>query len=325
MAVAPFFEISSLGFSTLYFGLVLVVALNRSKILDIIGKYLTPLIGILLVSIILVGLFIDGSGAGLNTLANPVAYGFVEGYQTFDAIGGVVVGGVIVLSLTLHQSVPYNETRKIVARAGLLAGLALLVLYIGLIALGSHFGGAAIETRSELLSFLSVQTLGSFGATALALLVGLACFTTAVGIVVGMADFISELWGNSKKAFVIGIWIGCLVGVLVGQFSVAIIIKAAIPALLIIYPITIVLILLNALPNRYHTPYFFRIGALAALVFSLPDFIRTFTSISWIETIRAHMPLSQDNLSWLFPTCCVLLIVGFYVKWNNFNQGWEPN
>ncbi|WP_338039188.1 branched-chain amino acid transport system II carrier protein [Maribacter litopenaei] len=53
MAIAPFFDSSPLLTSILYFMLVFVFVMNRSKILDVVGKLLTP--AILLILIALVG------------------------------------------------------------------------------------------------------------------------------------------------------------------------------------------------------------------------------------------------------------------------------
>ncbi len=92
---------------------------------------------------------------------------------------------------------------------------------------------------------VSLQTLGNIGNAFLSVLVTLACFTTAVGIVTGTADFVKGLSNNSNKAYVITAIVGCLIGVGVGQFDVHYIINVALPALMFIYPITIVLIILN--------------------------------------------------------------------------------
>ena len=48
MAIEPYFEMSSLTLSAIYFALVLLFALNRTRILNIIGKFLTPLIILIL-------------------------------------------------------------------------------------------------------------------------------------------------------------------------------------------------------------------------------------------------------------------------------------
>lgn len=321
MSVAPYFEFSSLLFSLLYFGGVLVFALNRSKILDVIGKYLTPLIVLLLLCIIVLGFFLENPDPVIRSITNPMAFGFVEGYQTFDAIGGVVVGGVVLVTLALNKNLNYQDRKKIIAQSGIIAGLGLILIYIGLIILGSHQTGVSFETRTELLTTLSRSTLGGYGTMALAILVALACFTTAVGIVVGMADFVSELFGNSRKAFVVATVGACLIGVLIGQFSVPIIISLAVPALLFIYPITIVLVLINALPNRYHQKRFYRIGVTAAVVFSLPEFVYSMAPHPSVERIRNWLPLGEYNLGWLLPTLLLLLLLGILMKNSNFNRG----
>ena len=78
----------------------------------------------------------------------------------------------------------------------------------------------------------------------------MACFTTAVGIVTGTSDYVTGIFKNSQKAYVITAFISCVLGVVIGHFEVSFIIKAAIPALMFIYPITIVLILLNVVSSK---------------------------------------------------------------------------
>jgi LIVCS family branched-chain amino acid:cation transporter len=109
MAVQPYFEISSFTISLVYFSLVLVFVLNRSKILNLLGKYLTPLIILILLSIICIGVFSDLAPIQASIFDNSFTEGILEGYQTFDAIGGVVVGGVIVISLALRGTYSYKE------------------------------------------------------------------------------------------------------------------------------------------------------------------------------------------------------------------------
>ncbi len=65
--------------------------------------------------------------------------GILEGYQTFDAIGGIVVGGFIVISISLKSKFNYQEKKAIISKAGLMAGIGLLIIYGGLIALGAHY------------------------------------------------------------------------------------------------------------------------------------------------------------------------------------------
>jgi LIVCS family branched-chain amino acid:cation transporter len=310
IAVQPYFEVSSLWSSTVYFILVLIFVLNRQKILDLIGKYLTPLIIFLLFIIIILGLFDEVEFIRASVFNNSFTEGILEGYQTFDAIGGVVVGGVIVISLTIRKEFDFMEKRGIIVKAGIISGLGLLIIYGGLIALGAHFSGSFnIDNRTELLQTLSINTLGSMGAAFLSVLVSLACFTTAVGILAGTADFFKGLANNSDWAFRITAVIGCFLGVLVGQFDIHYIIDVALPVLMFIYPITIVLILLNAIPEKWASNMVFRAVVITAFIFSIPDFLSFFINEEYLNTIREVIPFSKNNMGWVIPSILIFILV----------------
>ena len=313
MAIEPYFDMSALTLSILYFALVLVFVLNRNRILSIIGKYLTPLIIIILLLVILFGLFGEVSPLRDTIFDNSFTEGILEGYQTFDAIGGVVVGGVIVISIELGGSYNFDEKRKIISRSGLLAGLGLFIIYAGLIALGAWQSGTEeVNNRTELLNLLSTKTLGNIGTSFLAILVALACFTTAVGIITGTADFVKGLFKGSKPAYVITAVVGCIVGVLVGQNTVGYIIDIAIPALMFIYPITIVLIALSVLPNSITSKLVYRATVVAAIIFSIPDFMATLNleivSAEVLDKIRALIPFAKVHMGWILPSVIVFVL-----------------
>ncbi|RDK88215.1 branched-chain amino acid transport system II carrier protein [Marinirhabdus gelatinilytica] len=310
MAIQPYFEISSLWLSSVYFVVVLVFALNRTKILSLIGKFLTPLIIAILLCIIGIGLFAETEPMRNAVFENSFTGGILEGYQTFDAIGGVVVGAVIVISLALQGKFNYGEKKKMIARSGLLAGIGLFVIYGGLIVLGATYSDSLqIENRTELLTLLSTNTLGSIGTAFLAVLVALACFTTAVGIVTGTADFVKKLAGNSQRAYTITAVVGCIIGVAVGQFDVHYIIDIALPALMFIYPITIVLILLNVLPERFASKQVFRSVVITTIIFSIPDFLQFFVAEGSLDGIKNYIPLSAESMGWVLPA--LVAFVGF--------------
>lgn len=313
MAVQPYFELSSLWLSTIYFALVLVFVLNRTKIISLIGKFLTPLIIVLLVCIIGIGLFAETEIVRPSLFENGLSAGILEGYQTFDAIGGVVVGGVIVISLALQGKYNYEEKKKMIAKSGLLAGIGLFVIYGGLIALGAYYSTTLkIENRTELLQLLSTSTLGNIGTAFLAVLVALACFTTAVGIITGTSDFVKGLFKNSQTAYILTAVLGCILGVAMGQFNVGYIIDVALPALLFIYPITIVLILLNTLPERYASPLVFKVVVLVTFLFSIPDFLTLFVTEGALDGVKAYILLSNYSLGWVVPALGAFIGVNIF-------------
>ncbi len=308
MAVQPFVSDNYLLTSTIFFALVLVFALNRSKVLDIIGKFLSPLIGIILLLVIVLGV-VHFDAMVPQELEKPFVKGLVEGYQTFDTIGAVVVGGVVIISLNLKGITSFQEKKKLISQAGLIAGSGLLLIYVGLIYLGAHFESSPTVTRTALLSNIFIATLGNIGNAFLSVLVALACFTTAVGIITGAADFMKGLLGDSTQVYTLTVVMGCLLGVFMGQFDVHYIVDVAVPALMFIYPITIVLILLNLLPTSWASAKVFKAAVVSTMLFSVPDFLSTVGFTNEMAAVKDYIPLGHYSMGWLLPTFLVVLLV----------------
>ncbi len=316
MAIAPFLGTSSLLTSTIYFALVFVFVMNRSRILNVIGKFLTPFIIIILLAVIFIGMTTTPEVINPSTFKTPFVSGLLEGYQTFDAIGAVVIGGVLVISMNFKKGTSFEIKKEIITKAGIVAGIGLLIIYTGLIYNGVLFSNTFGEeaTRTEILSSLSTQTLGNIGTTFLSVLVALACFTTGVGIITGTADYFKGLFNNSQKAYTITAIIGCFLGILIGQFDVHYIIVIALPALMFIYPITIVLILLNVLPEKFASPTIFKSVVGVTFLFSIPDFLKFMINPESLTGIQSYIPFSEHSLGWVLPALFIFIFVNVFKK-----------
>ncbi|MEP2237957.1 MAG: branched-chain amino acid transport system II carrier protein [Maribacter sp.] len=319
IAVQPYWDISSWFTSSIYFALVLLFALNRSKILNILGKILTPAIILILLLVIGITVFSFPFEFGSTIIESPFTNGILEGYQTFDAIGAVVVGGVIIISINLkYVDASYEDKKILIRNAAWFAGLALFLIYMGLILSGSlvHSIFDADTTRTEILSGLAIQSLGNIGNLFLSILVGLACFTTAVGIVTGTADFVASRFNNLKSVYTATAIIGSILGVLVGQFNVGYIIAVAIPSLMFIYPITIILILLNVVPDKYASPLVFKTVTIATILFSIPDFLGSINALAPAADTFSWIPLQQYSLGWVLPALAVFIVTNLIKNTN---------
>ncbi|MFY0602447.1 MAG: branched-chain amino acid transport system II carrier protein [Flavobacteriaceae bacterium] len=314
MAIQPFFEIDSWVTSSIYFILTFIFVINRSKIVSLIGKFLTPIIGLILLAIIFLAVFSSPEAMSLNNYKVPFVSGVLEGYQTFDAIGGVVVGAVIIISLNLRGHHSYEAKKELITKSGFIAGGGLLLIYGGLILSGALFSTTFAEnaTRTEVLSSLSTQTLGKIGTSFLSVLVALACFTTGVGIVTGAADYVKGVFNNSKKAYIITAFLSCVLGVVIGRYDVHYIIEVAFPALMFIYPITIVLIVLNVISKKYSSPMVFKGVVLFTFIFSIPDFLGALKLGAFLEPISQWIPWSSENLGWVLPAVIVFFALNLY-------------
>ncbi len=312
MAIEPFFDTSSLLTSSIYFAVAFVFIMNRGNILSILGKFLTPLIVIILLVIIGIGVFNAPEVMNPSVLETaPLVAGLLEGYQTYDALGGILIGGVVIISLNLEGSTTFEERKSIIIKSGLVAAAGLLIIYAGMIAVGALHNSEfdASITRSELLAGLSIRTLGNVGNVFLSVLISLACFTTAVAVIVGVADFFKGLFKDSQMVYTIAAFVSCLLGVLIGQFDVHYIIVVALPVLMFIYPLTIVLILLNIIPEKYATKLVFRGVVLVAFIFSIPDFLGFLIEAEWLTNIKNAIPLANENLGWVLPAFFTFILL----------------
>jgi LIVCS family branched-chain amino acid:cation transporter len=315
MAIQPLWDSPAWMTSVLYFVLVYIFVINRSKILDLVGKLLTPGILIILLFIFVIATFSFDFNFTSHTLDHPFSHGILEGYQTFDAIGAVVVGAVIIISINIkNKEASFESKKSLIRKAGFLAGLGLFLVYAGLIFTGAVFGDSFDPSisRTALLSGISLQTLGNTAHLFLSLLVSLACFTTAVGIVTGTSDFIRGQFNDSVLAYRITAIIGCVLGVLMGQLNVDYIIAVALPALMLIYPITIVLIILNVVPEKLASPKVFRWVVVTTVIFSVPDFLGSVGLGSTIGPYIEWLPLTNYQLGWAIPALVVFVVSNLF-------------
>jgi LIVCS family branched-chain amino acid:cation transporter len=120
------------------------------------------------------------------------------------------------------------------------------------------------------------------------------------------------MFKGSQKAYVVTAFMSCVLGVLIGHFEVSFIIKAAIPSLMFIYPITIVLISLNVVPKRLASSNVFKGVVITTLVFSIPDFLVTLNLEFLLDSIIEWIPFSSQSLGWVLPAFIVFVLLNIY-------------
>ena len=312
MAIAPFFNSSALLTSIVYFSLAFIFVMNRNKVLSILGKYLTPIIVLIVLAIIIVGILSPAIEMNPSSFELPIISGLLEGYQTYDAMAGMIMGGVVIASINNSKhTMSFKEKKIMIAKSGLIAISGLFIIYAGLILVGALYNSQFDSgvSRTDLLSGLANKTLGNIGSTFLSVLVALACFTTAVAIIVSIADFFKVYFKESQKAYLITAIVCCLVGIGMGQMNVKYIIDIALPALMFIYPLCIVLILLNVIPERLASKEVFRGVVLTAFVFSIPDFLSFLIPKQNLQGIIDVIPLAKHNLGWVLPALMIFILL----------------
>lgn len=309
MALAPMVPgVSPILFSVLFFLLIFLLCMRESAVVDIVGKILTPALLIGLVVLIVKGVISPIGPIPDQVLVDNVPRTGIEaGYQTMDALAAVVFGIIILKSA---QEKGYSDTKsqyRIVAGAGIVAGIGLLVVYLGLTYLGvttSHMFDLSVP-RTTLVVSIVQMLMGKSGIILFSIVVALACITTAIALVSSAAAFFSDLFGNRISYQMMAALI-CIFSAVVSNFGLDQIVAIAAPILDVVFPPTLVLIFLAFFHRWIPSNWVYRLAALGALAFSLLTVISNYGKIP-MEILK-QLPLSSFGFGWLLPAVvCGLL------------------
>ena len=290
--------------SVLFFGLTLILVIKESKITDIIGKFLTPIILIILAVIAFLGITGDIGTAVDKNLTDVFSKGFVSGYQTMDALASVIFGVVIVKGLEGKGITDEREQRYFLSGSGLIAAIGLGLIYFSLMYLGSKVSGVKTFSTTSAALYLAEVTLGSAGKIAFGICVATACLTTSVGLVAIASDWFARFTPVSYKAWAIII---CLFSGVMAIGGVDFIIKLSVPVLCVLYPVTIILILLNIFGVNHVLVY--RIATYTTLVvIILEEVVSKIFHVAPVTNLLAKIPLASSGFVWVLP-CIIGMVI----------------
>lgn len=316
MGISPIFPAASVYLvSAVFFGLTMYFVLKPSKLIDNIGKVLTPLLLVMIFLIIGKGVL---SPVGIPASAfdgSALSKGFTDGYQTMDALGSMVIGVVVLNGLKAKGYTDVKEQVKITIKSGLVAALGLALVYGGLIYLGATSNGTypADIAMAKLLIDITDSLFGSFGKVALGIVVSLACLTTAIGFMATIGDFFNKLT-NGKLSYNAVVIFTCAFSAVFACIGVDSIVAIAVPLLMLVYPIAIVLILMASVDEI--VPKGAYIGAVfGASLISINDCLSSLDiSIGMLSSFASIMPLSSMGFGWILPSLVFGLLSTLLIK-----------
>lgn len=254
MAVAPYLPVgASTGlwmavYSLLFFLVALWLCLNPGKLVDRIGRVLTPTLLTLLTLLFVCFLFrgqVQVAPAQESYGSAPLLKGFSEGYNTMDTIAALNFGLVISTTLGTFGLTEKKDRMRYTVLAGVLAGSILALVYVMLSYMGMCSSGVydIQENGAWTLRCIVYQVFGAPGAVLLAAIFTLACLTTCVGLINSISQYFSTLFRQiSYKKWV---YIITFFSFLVCNLGLSMILSISIPVLNAVYPVAIVLILLG--------------------------------------------------------------------------------
>jgi len=291
-------------FTLVFFGVAYWLAMTPSKLVERLGKVLTPIILTLLMVLFLGSLFVSNNGYGNpvgNYATNPLSTGFLDGYFTMDTLAALNFGIVIALAVKGLGVTDGKDAARTSIKAGLVAGALLTTVYAMLAHLGAVSGGLFGQTENEAVTLVNVVTYlyGDFGVMLLITLFTLACLTTSVGLITSTSQYFATL--TTKVEYKFFARVVTLTSLFLANLGLSTILKVSVPVLFAVYPVAIVLILLALFyksTEKNNLVYQVTVSA-TALVSCLDALEKAGVEVPMISTLLHKLPLYSMSLGWV--------------------------
>lgn len=309
-------------FSLLFFGAVLFFSLRPGELLTWIGKVLNPLFLCFLAVLVVRALL---SPLGAVSAAAPVgayetdafAAGFLEGYNTMDALAGLAFGIIVVDAIRRLGVTEPGQVAKSTVGAGVFSALLMGLIYVLVAVMAAQSRGLfePAANGGEALAQVAQHYFGSAGALILAATVTVACLKTAVGLVTSCGETFVQMFprGPRYPVWAVGF---CLFSFAIANLGLDAILAWTAPVLMFLYPLSIVLILLTLFGGLFgndRTVLAWTMGftvpaAVLDLVCALPKGSAAARLLAPVAGLSRWLPLADKGFGWLVPALVGLLV-----------------
>lgn len=299
-------SLNSVLFSVVFFVIVFLCAMRENSVVDIVGKVLTPLLLLGLVILIVRGVMHPlGEIAEVPHLHNVAAEGIKAGYQTMDVLATMLFGVLILRSAESKGYHDHAEKNRIAIRSSVIAGVMLLLVYGGLTFLGATVSQMYDMSANRSAVVLGIVTglLGQKGSALFAIVVALACLTTAIGLVSACAQYFTDL-SKGRISYRLLVIVICVFSAVVSNVGLDQLISIAAPVLDIVYPPSLVLIGLSFVPKLPKMA--FRFAVVGALIVSSLGALTTYCQVE--VPFLSVLPMASLGFGWVVPAlvCCLI-------------------
>ena len=319
MAIMPYlpegtsFRLFMLIYSLIFFAIAMWLALAPTKLVNRIGKVLTPTILVLLVLTFVSFLFMgDMKAIGPQKGYEEGAFtkGFVEGYQTMDTIAALNFGIVIATTIQSFKVKEKKDVLKYTRIAGIAAGSILAIIYIMLSFMGMQSSGMypVQDNGAWTLRCIVNQLFGEPGAILLATVFTLACLTTCVGLITSISQYFAKI--SKKIDYKKWVIIIVLFSFIICNQGLTTILSISVPLLNAIYPISIMLILLGLMSKKVQeNKFIYPVTIFGTLVISILYTVDQLNvPLGFVKTALLKLPFYSYGLGWVLIAAVLMLI-----------------
>lgn len=304
-------NVASIAFSVAFFAIAYTLAMRPGKLTQVLGRICAPALIILIVIIVASSIAAPlGEPTPVRAPYDNAAavQGFLNGYQTMDLLAALNFGIVIALNIRSFGVEKPGDVAFEISRAGVVAGVLMLLIYCGL-----GFVGVATATYmpeaqngAQLLTAAATGHFGLVGTVIIAAIFFIACLNVCTGLISCCSTYFAETFPKLPYAAWAAVF--AVFSCVVSNFGLTAILTFSVPLLNALYPAAIVLVIMGMLHSACdRVPYVWKwvvgVVAVESVIVSVRD---AFFAGAWLPFDM--LPLADIGLSWLVPALVAAVI-----------------
>ena len=295
-------------YTMFFFGATYYLAMTPNKLIDRVGKMLTPALLIFLVILFVksfvtpLGEVLDATGAYITA---PFSQGFQDGYQTMDLLASLSIGTIVVNAIRMRGTTDNKSVSKICIISGFITVALMTLVYGSLAYIGASSASVlgSVENGGQLLAGAVGIFFGPAGNLLVAFIIALACLTTSCGMISGTAWYFNKL-SNNRISYARLVQVSTAFSFVVSNVGLTQIIALSVPFLVAIYPLVIVFVVLSLFDGVIGWRYsVYRLAIDVTLFFAVLDGLAAagirFPALT--EVLTAYVPFYDIGMGWFVP------------------------
>ncbi len=283
----------------LFFGITLLVLMKGASLVDIIGKFLTPILLVLL--IILIGGSIFSGNPFVEssvTVDMSIIKGAETGYFTVDALGYIIIATISIKTILTEKSMPHEAKTRVLINSVLIAIFLIAIVYLGLGYMGATsslvISGTEEPNGIEILKHSIHSIFGQTGIIIFGFAVALACLTTSIGLLANTSNFFATNTKTNQRYWMYFFAVFSFVMSLLPLDNLTTFIG---PVLLMLVPPSMCIAFLGLINRKIRRRRTIMIPFVLSVIFGILDMLKT--RVAWIDNFLHNLPLSEYGLPWL--------------------------
>lgn len=249
---------SLLIFSLLFLGITFFGSFRESKIVDVLGYVISPLLLISLTTLIITGFFTAGPTIpATDTPWHLFVRNLIRGYGTLDLMAALFFGTFIlniIKNRLKDMSCPVKKMAVFGLKAGIIGVGLLGLIYVGQSFLGAHFGaGLTGLNDGEAFRDIIFKVVGRYGAAIVGSASLLACFSTSIALGGVLGRYLQKSLLKNKISYVSALAMVLLASLPLSIYGLNVVLKLTNgPITFIGYPALIMLTFCNIAYKLFH-------------------------------------------------------------------------